>query len=216
MRSGKLSHRISIERSTPSVGVGGVDVDISAWPTHGPKADLEGLEPHRTAWDALGDLGEPEEKDLETTGRWADLLPSVPEGRNYLWHTDRGGGIPLFGWRRRYWSFLHKLAKHRPAWTIPAEPGPATGPFHWQNRHLSMRELCRLQTFPDGYHVLGNRREVQRQLGNAVPSLLAEVIGRAILSQALDRSGPNGPPSLLPRRRKPLPDPEPVKAVPSR
>ena len=26
-------------------------------------------------------------------GKWADLLPSIPEGENYLWHTDRGGGL---------------------------------------------------------------------------------------------------------------------------
>ena len=59
------------------------------------------------------------------------LLASIPEGQNYLWHTDRGGGLvgPLFGWRRRYWSFLLKLAKDQPSWTIQAEPGPATGHF---------------------------------------------------------------------------------------
>src|SRR3546814_15139025 len=60
-------------------------------------------------------------------GKWADLLPSIPEGQNYLWHTERGGGIPLFGWRRRYWNFLLKLAKNKPSWTIQAQPGPATG-----------------------------------------------------------------------------------------
>ena len=73
-------------------------------------------------------------------GGWADLLPSIPEGQNYLWHTDRGGGRPLFGYRRRFWSFLLKLSKHRPSWTLSAQPGPSTGPFHWTNRPLAVRE----------------------------------------------------------------------------
>ena len=65
------------------------------------------------------------------------------------WHTNRGGREPLFGWRTRFWSFLLKFKKDQPSWTIQAQPGPATGPFHWWcNRHLTAHELCRLQTFP--------------------------------------------------------------------
>ena len=141
---------------------------------NGDAATLLPLPCVRTAWDALGDLPDVADagKTLTLTGKWASLLPTIPEGQNYLWHTDRGGGEPVFGWRRRFWNFLLKLAKNRPAWTIPAQPGPATGPFHWKNRRLSMRELCRLQTFPDDVVLIGDSRAVQRQAGNAVPSLL--------------------------------------------
>ena len=62
--------------------------------------------------------------ELNSTGRWSALLPSIPEGHNYLWHTPRNkqkGSEPLFGWRTRYWSFLLKLAKNQPSWTIQAE-----------------------------------------------------------------------------------------------
>ena len=142
--------------------------------------------PHyRTAWDALHDV-ESDDPTLAPKGKWAQLLPSIPEGQNYLWHTDRGGGEPLFGWRRRYWSFLLKLAKGQPAWTLQAQPGPATGPFHWHSRRLSMREMARIQTFPDTFVVEGSIADAQRQLGNAVPSLLAEVLARAIARQLLD------------------------------
>ena len=127
-----------------------------------------------------------QDEDLAVRGKWADLLPSIPEGSNYLHHTDRGEGMPLFGWRRRYWTFLLKLAKNRPSWTIQAQPGPAVGPFHWSNRRLSVRELSRLQTFPDDVNIVGGRGSAQKQLGNAVPSLLAEVMGRAIREQLLD------------------------------
>ena len=122
-------------------------------PTHADPAAVDGLlpaarlSPYRTAWDALGDL--PEDgggEDLAMRGKWASLLPSIPEGGNYLWHTERGRGLPLFGWRRRYWNFLLKLAKARPSWTVQAQPGPSVGPFHWNNRRLSVGELCRIQT----------------------------------------------------------------------
>ncbi|MGH8069990.1 MAG: DNA cytosine methyltransferase, partial [Candidatus Entotheonellia bacterium] len=111
-------------------------------PTHG---EGNGLEPYHTAWDAIGDLDKEDwPLELEVTGKWAALLRSIPEGKNYLWHTPRGGGEPLFGWRTRYWSFLLKLSKRHPSWTIQAEPGPATGPFHWRNRMLSIEELARV------------------------------------------------------------------------
>ena len=122
-------------------------------PTHDPPGDLEFFdlhEPYRTAWDAIGDLPEdPSDPSLEVGGKWGALLPSIPEGQNYLWHTNRGGGLRLFGWRTRYWSFLLKLAKSQPSWTIQAQPGSAIGPFHWRSRKLTTREMCRLQTFPD-------------------------------------------------------------------
>jgi DNA (cytosine-5)-methyltransferase 1 len=155
-------------------------------PTHSDGTG--GLPRHRTAWEALWNVVPTPHEDLTVRGKWARLLPAIPEGENYLFHTppnEKRGGTPLFGWRRRYWSFLLKLAKDRPSWTITAQPGPAIGPFHWENRRLSMRELCRLQTFPDDVQILGSRTSVQKQVGNAVPSLLAEVLGREIRTQLL-------------------------------
>lgn len=185
-------------------------------PTHGaPDVHAIDMEPFRTAWDALGDLAErPNDPTLRMTGKWANLLPSIPEGENYLWHTPRGGGMPLFGWRTRYWSFLLKLGKHRPSWTIQAQPGPATGPFHWTNRRLSAQELCRLQTFPDGLQFDCSRNDVQRMLGNAVPSLLAEIIAREIRCQLLGKPLRHAALRLLPPRRVSTPPPEPVAPVP--
>ena len=188
-------------------------------PTHASSEQSKqtGLEPHRTTWDALGDLpAHPNEPGIAMTGKWADLLPSVPEGQNYLWHTERGGGLALFGWRRRYWNFLLKLAKDRPSWTIQAQPGSATGPFHWNNRKLSVRELCRLQTFPDSLELIGSRNDVQRLIGNAVPSLLSEVLAREIRVQLFAEARTNAPLSLLPPSRHNTPPPEEVYDVPAK
>lgn len=185
--------------------------------THAVAADAvdAGLEPFRTAWDAIGDLpGQIDEPGTAMGGKWADLLPTIPEGQNYLWHTSRGGGAQLFGWRTRYWSFLLKLAKDRPSWTIQAQPGSAIGPFHWSNRKLSTMELCRMQTFPDSLDLRCSRQEAQKLLGNAVPSLLAEVLARAIRRQLLDDFEDLGPLKLMPPLRKPVPAPERTMPLP--
>jgi DNA (cytosine-5)-methyltransferase 1 len=183
-----------------------------------PKANGPKQKPaYVTTWDALHDLSEPNDEGLRLRGKWADLLPSVPEGENYLWHTERGGGESLFGWRRRYWCFLLKLAKNQPSWTLQAQPGPATGPFHWNDRLLSGKEMARLQTFPDNVELAGSYADVRRQLGNAVPSLLAEVIARAIRSQLLDRPLKNSAPKLaVARFAGRTPAPERVRAVPKK
>lgn len=153
---------------------------------------------HLTAWDALADVT-PEEPPTPR-GKWADLLPSIPEGKNYQWHTDRGGGRELFGYRTRFWSFLLKLAKDQPSWTLPAQPGPATGPFHWDNRPLSIQEMLRLQTFPASWIVEGDRREQVRQVGNATPPLLAEIMGRQLLRQLYDHDFQDPPTHSIQRQ----------------
>jgi DNA (cytosine-5)-methyltransferase 1 len=186
-------------------------------PTHGPAILENGkLEVYRTAWDAIGHLDHDEwPADLKATGKWAGLLPSIPEGQNYLWHTHRSDGQPLFGWRTRFWSFLLKLAKDQPSWTIQAEPGPATGPFHWRSRLLSIEELCRLQTFPKGYRIEGSRRSAHRQVGNAVPSALGELLGLHIRRELLGEKVRHDL-HLIPPRRDQRPGRESLGHVPKR
>jgi DNA (cytosine-5)-methyltransferase 1 len=185
-------------------------------PTHIDPADTgwtDNRPRHTTAWDALHDMPARIDPAARVNGKWAELLPTIPEGNNYLWHTERGGGEPLFGWRRRYWSFLLKLAKDQPAWTIQAQPGPATGPFHWDDRRLTMREMARLQTFPDNVEIVGSISDAQRQLGNAVPSLLAEVMARSIATRLLSRPADGAPP-LLALRPAPVAPPPPRAPAP--
>lgn len=186
-------------------------------PTHAPADKLEAQGTHeryRTAWDALADLPQsPNDPALVMTGKWADLLPSIPEGQNYLWHTPRGGGKPLFGWRTRYWSFLLKLAKSQPSWTIQAQPGPATGPFHWRNRKLSVIELARLQTFPERLIFDCSRQDAQRLIGNAVPSALAERLAREIKAQLLGADDVTRSLYLVQPARGTPPEPEPVQKL---
>jgi DNA (cytosine-5)-methyltransferase 1 len=60
-----------------------------------------------------------------------------------------------------------------------------------QDRTLSIREAARLQTFPDWYRFAGQPSLRYRQIGNAVPPLLAEALGRS-LRQALSVRGRPG------------------------
>ncbi|MDA0632265.1 DNA (cytosine-5-)-methyltransferase [Nonomuraea sp. MCN248] len=126
-------------------------------------------------------------------GTFGELAAEVPPGQNYLWHTDRYGGRPVFKWRSRYWTFLLRLDPDRPSTTVQAQPGPWVGPFHWENvpnadgemraRRLRVPELKRIMTFPDEFEFIGDRREVQRQIGNAVPVELGKVVIRALMEQ---------------------------------
>ncbi len=52
-----------------------------------------------------------------------------------------------------------------------------------QNRAISLREAAALQGFEDDYIFYGNKQEIGKQIGNAVPVLLAQCIGEYILEQ---------------------------------
>lgn len=115
---------------------------------------------------------EPEED--ASSGTYFFELTNVPPGKNYMAlsrlpnYTGR-----VFQDGSRFWNFLNKLHPDHPSITIAAQPGPWVGPFHWDNRRLRVPESAALQTFPDGYRFHGSRRSIQRQIGNAVPCLLA-------------------------------------------
>lgn len=191
-------------------------------PSHVPVEKAEstllggmGLSPYVSAWESIGRTAQNEGQSLKIGGKWADLVPSIPEGENYLWHTNRKGGLPLFGWRTRYWSFLLKLSKKLPSWTIQAQPGSAIGPFHWTNRKLSWQEMAAIQTFPKDFVIDAPRKEIQRQIGNAVPSLISEILAREIAAQIFEKQI-GGPLTLSVPRRESMPKPEPVRDVPEK
>jgi DNA (cytosine-5)-methyltransferase 1 len=137
-----------------------------------------------TAGERIGDLDTEENADDAghfAGGKYHHLLAEIPPGDNYLFLTaKRGHPDPQFEWRKRYWSFLLKLSPDLPSWTIQARRSNNMGPLHWRNRILRIEEVKRLQTFPDGWHLTGTVERQWRQVGNAVPPLLAEVLGTAL------------------------------------
>ena len=78
-----------------------------------------------------------------------------------------------------------QLRADAPATTIRAEHH---GNIQWHykgHRRISLREAARLQAFPDAFRFEGGMRECERQIGNAVPPVLAWHIANAV-SEHLD------------------------------
>lgn len=102
---------------------------------------------------------------------------------------------------RRYRSDIFSDKYNRLLWDEPSRSITAhiSRDAYWyihpeQHRTLSVREAARIQTFPDRFRFAGEPSHQYRQIGNAVPPLLAEVIGRKI-REVLARRGP------VPRKR---------------
>ncbi|POD14227.1 hypothetical protein ALQ65_200159 [Pseudomonas syringae pv. coriandricola] len=153
-------------------------------PTHGPDSITgKSLVSVR---DAIQDLQDPEEPFHEFDGLYGHLLSLVPEGLNYSFFTrEMGYPKPFFAWRSKFHDFLYKVDRNHPSRTIKAQPGKFTGPFHWKNRHFTVDELKRLQSFPDQYEMIGSFGKVVEQIGNSVPPGLAEVIAVSVKEQLL-------------------------------
>lgn len=102
-----------------------------------------------------------------------DLERAAPELTPGCWLRKRAGGTDLFG--RLWWN--------RPAFTIRTEfYKPEKGRYLHpvQDRPITHREAARFQSFPDSFRFRGSRAEVARQIGNAVPPLLAGAVARGV------------------------------------
>lgn len=108
-----------------------------------------------TAKEAIGDL---------------EKVPQSPH-INHIW--SLANKSPEQGNRR--------LVAHRPGYTIRAECH-GNIQFHYDlPRRISMREAARLQSFPDKFIFMSGLREIERQVGNAVPPVLAWHIANSVL-----------------------------------
>ena len=78
-----------------------------------------------------------------------------------------------------------KLIPDAPAWTITAHLGKDTySHIHYDSRQartITIREAARLQSFPDAFAFAGNMGDAFRQIGNAVPPLLARAVGEVVI-----------------------------------
>lgn len=151
--------------------------------THGDELEIlvnKNLLPHERVIDWIGKFDSDkyfEAEELTTGKTYDEELKQIPPGQNYFALTERSGHPnPKFEANKRFWNFLLKLHPNQPSWTIAAQPGPWVGPFHWNNRRLRVPESAAIQTFPEDYHFVGTRRSIQKQIGNAVPSLLGKAI----------------------------------------
>ena len=116
-------------------------------------------------------------ENISIEGKWENALRCVPPGKNYIALSEKAGyPNPIFIAGKRYWTSLLKLHPLLSSWTILAGPGHWEGPFHWTNRRLSLKERAAIQTFPDDYIFHGSPNSIIKQIGNAVPPILAKQI----------------------------------------
>ncbi|UYB36790.1 DNA cytosine methyltransferase [Arthrobacter koreensis] len=182
------------------------------WPppvTHGPKAETG--TPYVTVRDAIGDLplyptavepivtegteGSHQELHLKRNPRPTSLerYKAIPEGGNRFdlarnrpdllprcWAEKPTGTTDVMG--RLWWE--------RPSPTIRTEFfKPEKGRYlHPEaNRPITHREAARLQGFPDDFIFAGTKIEIARQIGNAVPTALAQAIAHHVFAALIAR-----------------------------
>ena len=155
-------------------------------PTHGP--DSATSRDYFSAEQAVANVTVEENLEkLQLNGRHGHLLNDIPPGLNYSFYTENlGHPQPIFAWRSKFSDYLYKADPKKPVRTIKAQGGQYTGPLHWNNRHFSVNEYKRLQTFPDNYQISGNRQRAIHQIGNSVPPQFARILALSIADQLFD------------------------------
>jgi len=155
-------------------------------PTHSASPEIDGLKPHEGVGRFIKGFDKAEffePSEIANEGTYFPELVNVPAGNNYIALSKvEGHAGRTFRSGSRFWNFLYKLHPDKPSITIAAQPGPWVGPFHWNNRRLRVPEIAAIQTFPAHYKFFGNRRSIQRQIGNAVPSMLGKAMVKHLLS----------------------------------
>jgi DNA (cytosine-5)-methyltransferase 1 len=109
-----------------------------------------------------------------------DLQRRAPHLTPDCWIRKTSGGTDLFG--RLWWD--------RPSVTIRTEffkPEKGRYLHPVQHRPITHREAARLQSFPDDFKFLGSKTEIAKQIGNAVPPLLAARIADCVYSLILSK-----------------------------
>ena len=168
------------------------EIDIPP-PTHGPATG----NPHSTVRDWISTLppiaaarDEPSDsshKAMRLSGLNLERIRATPEGGDrrdwpsHLWPDCHRGGF------EGHTDVYGRLSWDKPAPTLTTKCiSYSNGRFGHpsRDRALSAREAARLQTFPAGFEFAGSLTSQAKQIGNAVPVVLARHFGRHLMQHA--------------------------------
>jgi DNA (cytosine-5)-methyltransferase 1 len=101
------------------------------------------------------------------------IISQIPDGGNIKF-------LPREFWEiRKYNKAFERMDSHRPSNTI--DTGHRNYFHYLEPRIPTVRESARIQSFPDDFEILGARGSQYKQVGNAVPPMLAYEIAKQII-----------------------------------
>lgn len=151
----------------------------------GALLELEGYIANIDCNDELHDIG------YASISKEIDLkrIRCVPEGAYIRYKRDEDKYLPKklklgVDWEtvregRLRENHYHRLSRKKVSPTIMTKNNNYYHPT--ENRRFTLRELATLQSFPPNYIFKGSKVSIARQIGNAVPPLMARAIGKEIL-----------------------------------
>ena len=122
--------------------------------------------------------------------KWnSDLVPAFKKAGMKAWkrgrcHVEsRTGKRWLMYEQDGFKDKMRRIRWDRPAPTVVAHLARDGYMFihPWKNRTITVREAARFQSFPDSFEFKGSMTSQFRQVGNAVPPLLAKALGMSII-----------------------------------
>lgn len=123
----------------------------------------------------LSDLDLEMIRSVPQGGSWKDIPgKTVEKSKRLMRITETGGRTTLYG----------RIDYDKPSYTITTyfnRPGNGTYVHPVHERVLSVREAARFQCFTDDYYFYGNKIQLLKQVGNAVPTVLAYQLAKKIV-----------------------------------
>lgn len=145
----------------------------------GANSDKYGSSPQNEYQKLLrGNMKKPLNQDYTAhTEKTISIISQVPDGGNIrdlpeeVWHV------------RKYNKAFERMGTFKPSNTI--DTGHRNY-FHYSEPRIpTVRESARIQSFPDSFEILGTRGSQYKQVGNAVPPMLAKIIAERIKDELL-------------------------------